>query len=87
MNEECIELFNKIYEEIDVLVEGTDPKVQRIPNITVNTRLKRIKKDLRVLDTKLFMNSKFLEGLLQMASQFAQNYFLILVKKKERYNG
>ena len=41
MNEECIELFNKIYEEIDVLVEGTDPKVQRIPNITVNTRLKR----------------------------------------------
>ena len=64
MNEECIELFNKIYEEINVLVEGTDPKVQRIPNITVNTRLKRIKKDLRVLDTKLFMNSKFLEGLL-----------------------
>ena len=64
MNEECIELFNKIYEEIDVLVEGTDTKVQRIPNITVNTRLKRIKKDLRVLDTKLFMNSKFLEGLL-----------------------
>ena len=64
MNEECIELLNKIHEEIDILVEGTDPKVQRIPNITVNTRLKRIKKDLRVLDTKLFMNSKFLEGLL-----------------------
>jgi len=64
MNEECIELFNKIYEEIDVLVEGTDPAVQRIPNISVNVRLKRIKKDLRILDTKLFMNSKFLEGLL-----------------------
>ena len=64
MDEECIELFNKIYEEIDILVEGTDPEVQRIPNITVNTRLKRIKKDLKILDTKLFMNSKFLEGLL-----------------------
>ena len=64
MDEECIELFNKIYEEIDILVEGTDSKVQRIPNITVNTRLKRIKKDLKILDTKLFMNSKFLEGLL-----------------------
>lgn len=64
MNEECIELFNKIYEEIDVLVEGTDPAIQRIPNISVNVRLKRIKKDLRILDTKLFMNSKFLEGLL-----------------------
>ena len=64
MDEECIELFNKIYEEIDVLVEGTDPAVQRIPNISVNVRLKRIKKDLRILDTKLFMNSKFLEGLL-----------------------
>jgi len=64
MNEECIELFNKIYKEIDVLVEGTDPAVQRIPNISVNVRLKRIKKDLRILDTKLFMNSKFLEGLL-----------------------
>jgi len=64
MNEECIELFNKIYEEIDVLVEGTDPKVQRIPNASVNVRLKRIKRDLRALDTRLFMNSKFLEGLL-----------------------
>jgi len=64
MDEECIELFNKIYEEIDVLVEGTDPAVQRIPNISVNVRLKRIKKDLKILDTKLFMNSKFLEGLL-----------------------
>ena len=46
MDEECIDLFNKIYEEIDVLVEGTDPAVQRIPNISVNVRLKRIKKDL-----------------------------------------
>lgn len=64
MDEECIELFNKIYEEIDVLVEGTDPKVQRIPNVSVNVRLKRIKKDLRALDTRLFMNSKFLEGFL-----------------------
>ena len=64
MNEECIELFNKIYEEIDVLVEGTDPKVQCIPNASVNVRLKRIKRDLRALDTRLFMNSKFLEGLL-----------------------
>ena len=64
MDEECIDLFNKIYEEIDVLVEGTDPAVQRIPNISVNVRLKRIKKDLKILDTKLFMNSKFLEGLL-----------------------
>jgi len=64
MNEECIKLFNKIFEEIDILVEGTDPKIQRIPNMTVNTRLKRIKKDLKILDTKLFINSKFLEGLL-----------------------
>lgn len=64
MNEECIELFNRIYEEIDILVEGTDPKVQRIPNVSVNVRLKRIKKDLRALDTRLFMNSKFLEGFL-----------------------
>ena len=64
MNEECIELFNKIYEEIDVLVEGTDPKVQRIHNASVNVRLKRIKRDLKALDTRLFMNSKFLEGFL-----------------------
>ena len=64
MDEECIELFNKIYEEIDILVEGTDPKVQRIPNATVNVKLKKIKRDLRVLDTRLFMNSKFLEGFL-----------------------
>jgi hypothetical protein len=64
MDEECIKLFNDIFQEIEVLVDGTDPKIQRIPNVTVHTKLKQIKKQLRVLDTKLFMNSKFLEGLL-----------------------
>ena len=64
MDEECIKLLNTIHENVNMLIEGTDPKVQRIPNITVNTILKSIKKDLRVLDTKLFMNSKFLEGFL-----------------------
>lgn len=64
MDEDTINLLKEIQLEIDTLVEGTHPNIQRIPNMTVHCVLKKIQVDLKKLDTKLFMNSKFLEGLL-----------------------
>lgn len=64
MCEECLKLIKEIEEDIDILVEGTDPKVQRLPQITVYIITKRIKKNLTKFNTLMLMNSKFLEGLL-----------------------
>jgi len=33
--------------------------------MTVNVMLRRIRTDLKQLDTRLFMNSRFLEGLIE----------------------
>ena len=64
MDEECIELLNQIQRDIDILYEGTDPKVQRLPNYSVHVHLKKTKTNLKKLNTLLLMNSRFLDGLL-----------------------
>ena len=64
MDEECIELLNQIQRDIDILYEGTDPKVQRLPNYSVHVHLKKTKTNLKKLNTLLLMNSRLLDGLL-----------------------
>ena len=64
MDEDTINLLKTIQSDIDILVEGTHPNVQRIPNMTAHCILKKIQVDLKKLDTNLFMKSKHLEGLL-----------------------
>jgi hypothetical protein len=64
MDEECIELLNQIQRDIDILYEGTDPKIQRLPNYSVHVHLKKTKMNLKKLNTLLLMNSRFLDGLL-----------------------
>ena len=54
MDEDTINLLKIIQLEIDTLVEGTHPNIQRIPNMTVHCKLKKIQVDLKKLDTKLF---------------------------------
>jgi predicted nucleotidyltransferase len=64
MDEDTINLLKTIQSDIDILVEGTHPNIQRIPNMTAHCILKKIQVDLKKLDTNLFMKSKHLEGLL-----------------------
>lgn len=64
LDEFCLKKIESISSDLDHLIQGTDPNVQSIPNVTVNVMLKKIRKDLKQLDTRLFMNTKFLEGLL-----------------------
>ena len=64
MDEDTINLLKTIQSDIDILVEGTHPNIQRIPNMTAHSILKKIQVDLKKLDTNLFMKSKHLEGLL-----------------------
>ena len=64
MDEDTINLLKTIQSDIDILVEGTHPNVQRIPNMTAHCILKKIQVDLKKLDNNLFMKSKHLEGLL-----------------------
>lgn len=63
MNEEVINILKGLQSDINMLVEGTNPNIQTVPNITVHHFLKKIQIDLKKLDTKLFMCSSFLEGL------------------------
>ena len=51
--------------DLDHLIEGTNPRVQSIPNMTVHVMLQKVRKDLKQMDTRLFMNSRFLEGLIE----------------------
>ena len=64
MDEESIYLLNQIQRDIETLYEGTDPKVQRLPNYSVHIHLKKTRMNLKRLNTRLLMNSKFLDGLL-----------------------
>ena len=64
MDEFCLEKMETMLSDLDHLIEGTDPSVQSIPNVTVNVLLKKVRKDLKQVDTRLFMNSKFMEGLI-----------------------
>lgn len=64
MDEECLKLLKEIEEDVEILNEGTHPNVQRLPGITVWIISKRMKKNLKKLNTLLLMNSKFLDGLL-----------------------
>lgn len=64
MDEESIYLLNQIQRDIETLYEGTDPKVQRLPNYSVHVHLKKTRMNLKRLNTRLLMNSKFLDGLL-----------------------
>ena len=58
------DLLNQIQRDIETLYEGTDPKVQRLPNYSVHVHLKKTRMNLKRLNTRLLMNSKFLDGLL-----------------------
>ena len=65
MDEFCLKKMSAMLSDLDHLIAGTDPSVQSIPNMTVNVMLRRIRTDLKQLDTRLFMNSRFLEGLIE----------------------
>lgn len=64
MDEECLKLLKELEEDIEILCEGTNPKVQRLPGVTVYIMSQRMKKNLKKFNTLMFMNSKFLDGLL-----------------------
>ena len=42
MDEDTINLLKTIQSDIDILVEGTHPNIQRIPNMTAHCILKKI---------------------------------------------
>jgi hypothetical protein len=46
MDEESIYLLNQIQRDIETLYEGTDPKVQRLPNYSVHVHLKKTRMNL-----------------------------------------
>lgn len=64
MDEESIYLLDQIQRDIETLYEGTDPKIQRLPNYSVHVHLKKTRMNLKRLNTRLLMNSKYLDGLL-----------------------
>lgn len=65
MDEFCLKKMSSMLSDLDHLIEGTNPRVQSIPNMTVHVMLQKIRKDLKQMDTRLFMNSRFLEGLIE----------------------
>jgi hypothetical protein len=64
MCDECLKLLEELENDIEILHEGTDPRIQRLPGLTVHIIVKRMKKNLTKFNTLTLMNSKFLDGLL-----------------------
>ena len=64
MNEECLEILKELEEDIETIYEGTNPKIQRLPGVTVYVIAQRMRKNLKKFNTLTLMNSKFLDGLL-----------------------
>jgi hypothetical protein len=65
MDEESIYLLNQIQRDIETLYEGTDPKVQRLPNYSVHVHLKKTRMNLKRLNKIISEIRKKYENILK----------------------